>query len=350
MNASQTLDAVKAYYGSVLKSSSDLQTSACCTAESMPVYLRPIEAQLHDEVRDRFYGCGSPIPLCLDGATVLDLGCGSGRDTFLLSKLVGEHGQVIGVDMTDEQLAVARRHRDYHAQTFGYRQSNVRLVQAYIEDLASAGIADGSVDVVISNCVINLSPDKGRVFSEIFRVLKPGGELLFSDVFAGRRVPKHLAADPLVLGECLGGALYIEDFRRLLRGVGCLDYRVVSSRRIELGSPDIEARAGMIDFYSKTIRAFKLDLEDLCEDYGQVAYYQGTLPESPHQFLLDDHHVFKTGQPMLVCGNTAAMVGDTRYGRHFKVIGDRSTHFGPFDCAPSPGSAGGATPAGGACC
>ena len=350
MNASQTLDAVKAYYGSVLKSSSDLQTSACCTAESMPVYLRPIEAQLHDEVRDRFYGCGSPIPLCLDGATVLDLGCGSGRDTFLLSKLVGEHGQVIGVDMTDEQLAVARRHRDYHAQTFGYRQSNVRLVQAYIEDLASAGIADGSVDVVISNCVINLSPDKGRVFSEIFRVLKPGGELLFSDVFAGRRVPKHLAADPLVLGECLGGALYIEDFRRLLRGVGCLDYRVVSSRRIELGSPDIEARAGMIDFYSKTIRAFKLDLEDLCEDYGQVAYYQGTLPESPHQFLLDDHHVFKTGQPMLVCGNTAAMVGDTRYGRHFKVIGDRSTHFGPFDCAPSPGSAGSATPAGGACC
>lgn len=349
MNASQTLDAVKAYYGSVLKSSSDLQTSACCTAESMPVYLRPIEAELHTEVRDRFYGCGSPIPLCLEGATVLDLGCGSGRDTFLLSKLVGESGQVIGVDMTDEQLAVAGRHRDYHAQKFGYRQSNVRLVQAYIEDLKSAGIADGSVDVVISNCVINLSPDKGRVFSEIFRVLKPGGELYFSDVFSGRRVPKHLAADPLVLGECLGGALYIEDFRRMLRQVGCLDYRVVSSRRIELGNPDIEQRAGMIDFYSKTIRAFKLDLEDLCEDYGQVAYYQGTLPQSPHQFLLDDHHLFKTGQPMLVCGNTAAMVGDTRYARHFKILGDRSTHFGPFDCAPSPGGAAD-TSAGGACC
>lgn len=349
MNASQTLDAVKAYYGSVLKSSSDLQTSACCTAESMPVYLRPIEAELHNEVRDRFYGCGSPIPLCLEGATVLDLGCGSGRDTFILSKLVGESGQVIGVDMTDEQLAVAGRHRDYHAQKFGYRQSNVRLVQAYIEDLKSAGIADGSVDVVISNCVINLSPDKGRVFSEIFRVLKPGGELYFSDVFSGRRVPKHLAADPLVLGECLGGALYIEDFRRMLRQVGCLDYRVVSSRRIELGNPDIEQRAGMIDFYSKTIRAFKLDMEDLCEDYGQVAYYQGTLPQSPHQFLLDDHHLFKTGQPMLVCGNTAAMVGDTRYARHFKILGDRSTHFGPFDCAPSPGGAAD-TSAGGACC
>ena len=349
MNERQTLDAVKDYYGRVLQSSGDLQTSACCTADSMPVSLRPIEAQLHDEVRDRFYGCGSPIPLCLQGATVLDLGCGSGRDTFILSKLVGEHGQVIGVDMTDEQLAVASRHRDYHAQKFGYAQSNVRLVQAYIEDLRSAGIADASVDVVISNCVINLSPDKGRVFSEIFRVLKPGGELYFSDVFSGRRVPKHLAVDPLVLGECLGGALYIEDFRRLLRSVGCLDYRVVNSRRIELGNPDIEQRAGMIDFYSKTIRAFKLDLEDLCEDYGQVAYYQGTLAESPHQFLLDDHHLFKTGQPMLVCGNTAAMVGDTRYARHFKILGDRSTHFGPFDCAPSPGGAI-ATPASGACC
>lgn len=349
MNTSDTLDAVKAYYGRVLKSSGDLQTSACCTAESMPPYLRPIEAELHDEVRDRFYGCGSPIPLCLDGATVLDLGCGSGRDTFLLSKLVGERGQVIGVDMTDEQLAVANRHRDFHAGRFGYAASNVRLVQAYIEDLKTAGIADGSVDVVISNCVINLSPDKGRVFSEIFRVLKPGGELLFSDVFAGRRVPPHLAADPLVLGECLGGALYIEDFRRLMRQVGCLDYRVVSSRRIDLGNPDIEARAGMIDFYSKTIRAFKLDLEDLCEDYGQVAFYQGTVPHSPHQFLLDDHHLLKTGQPMLVCGNTAAMLGETRYAPHFKILGDRTTHYGPFNCGPSPTTTAGTTPTG-ACC
>lgn len=350
MNATDTLEAVKDYYGRVLKSSNDLQTTACCTAESMPVYLRPIEAELHDEVRNRFYGCGSPIPLALQGATVLDLGCGSGRDTFLLSKLVGPTGRVIGVDMTDEQLAVARRHRDFHAQKFGYSESNVHLVQAYIEDLKSAGIADGSVDVVISNCVINLSPDKRRVFSEIFRVLKPGGELYFSDVFSGRRVPAHLAADPLVLGECLGGALYIEDFRRMLRQVGCLDYRVVNSRRIEVGNPEIEQRAGMIDFYSKTIRAFKLDLEDICEDYGQVAYYQGTLAESPHQFLLDDHHLFKTGQPMLVCGNTAAMVGDTRYARHFKVLGDRSTHFGPFDCAPSPGSASAGTTNLGACC
>lgn len=349
MSGDSAIEIIKEYYGRVLQTNQDLQTSACCTAERLPVHLLAIEAELHDEVREKFYGCGSPIPLVLEGATVLDLGCGSGRDTFLLSKLVGEKGQVIGVDMTDEQLAVAERHREYHARRFGFGTSNVRLVKGYIEDLGGAGIASGSVDVVISNCVMNLSPDKGRAFAEIFRVLKPGGELFFSDVFAGRRVPAHLAKDPLLLGECLGGALYVEDFRRILRGVGCLDYRVVTSRPLTLGNPEIERRVGMVPFFSKTVRAFKLDLEDLCEDYGQVAYYEGTVPESPHQFVLDDHHVFKTGQPMLVCGNTAAMVGETRYAKHFRIIGDRSVHYGLFDCAPSPAGSASAAPAG-ACC
>jgi ubiquinone/menaquinone biosynthesis C-methylase UbiE len=346
-----TLDAVRDYYGRVLKSTQDLQTSACCTAEKLPPHLSAIEALIHEEVKDKFYGCVSPLPLALEGATALDLGCGSGRDTFLLSKLVGESGRVIGIDMTAEQLAVAERHRDYHRQKFGHARSNVRLVAGYIEDLASADLADDSVDVVVSNCVVNLSPDKRRVMSEIFRVLKPGGELYFSDVFAGRRVPAPLKEDPVLLGECLGGALYTEDFRRILREVGCLDHRVVSKRRLTLDHPEIERKAGMIDFYSVTVRAFKLELEDLCEDYGQIATYQGTIAESPHQFVLDDHHVFKTGQPMLVCGNTAAMVQDTRYGRHFRVVGDRATHFGPFDCAPlaAPGASGGAAPSG-ACC
>ncbi|MCU1276870.1 MAG: methyltransferase type 11, partial [bacterium] len=266
-------------------------------------------------------------------------GCGSGRDTFILSRLVGERGQVIGVDMTPEQLAVAENHLDHHRKQFGYARSNVRLVSGYIEDLESAGIASGSVDLVVSNCVVNLSPDKRRVFSEIFRVLKPGGELYFSDVFAGRRVPQPLREDPVLLGECLGGALYWEDFRRILAEVGCVDHRTVSKRRLTLDNPEIERKAGMIEFCSVTVRAFKLDLEDRCEDYGQVATYLGTIAESPHRFTLDDHHVFQTGQPMLVCGNSAAMVHDTRYGRHFRVTGDRSTHFGLFDCGPTAASA-----------
>ncbi len=175
--------------------------------------------------------------------------------------------------------------------------------------------------------------------------------MYFSDVFSGRRVPAPLTLDPVLLGECLGGALYIEDFRRILREVGCVDHRVVSRRRLSLDNPDIERKAGMVDFYSLTVRAFKLDLEDICEDYGQVATYLGTIAESPHSFMLDDHHLFTTGQPMLVCGNSAAMVGETRFARHFKIVGDKSTHFGPFDCGPlgAPAATSNKTPAG-ACC
>jgi hypothetical protein len=131
--------------------------------------------------------------------------------------------------------------------------------------------------------------------------------------------------------------MYIQDFRRLLRRLGCLDYRVAASKRITIGNAEVEQRVGRIEFTSMTIRAFKLaSLEDICEDYGQVAYYLGTIPDHPWSFTLDDHHTFSTGKPVPVCGNTAAMVGETRYGDHFKVIGDRAAHFGPFDCSPVP--------------
>src|SRR5688572_365042 len=116
--SSYTLESVKEYYGKVLSSNKDLKTSACCTADAFPEHLRSILADIHDEVKDRFYGCGSPIPPSLEGRTVLDLGCGSGRDCFLLSKLVGSKGKVIGVDMTDEQLDVAKKHLDYHTKKF----------------------------------------------------------------------------------------------------------------------------------------------------------------------------------------------------------------------------------------
>lgn len=338
-------ETVKDYYGRVLKSSADLQTSACCLAETLPANVAAVLSEVHPEVKDRFYGCGSPIPPALEGITVLDLGCGSGRDCYVLSKLVGPQGRVIGLDMTDEQLAVARRHQAFHAAKFGWANTDFR--QGYIEDLAAAGVTDASVDLVISNCVLNLSPDKPRAFAEIFRVLKPGGELYFSDVFADRRIPPALARDPQLLGECLGGALYTEDFRRLMARLGCLDARIVSSAPLALNNPEIERKAGFINFSSKTVRAFKLDLEDRCEDFGQVAYYQGTLAEHPHAFVLDDHHRFETGKPMLVCGNTADMVSRTRYARHFRVTGDKSVHHGLFDCAPAAPSPGAPS---GACC
>lgn len=337
LETQSALDEIKEYYGRTLRRSDDLKTGACCSTDSLPEHVKRILPLIEPEIIDKSYGCGSPIPPELAGRTVLDLGCGTGRDAYIVSSLVGADGTVIGVDMTEQQLAIARRHLESQTRRLGYDRPNVEFRQGYIENLGELGIADDSIDVVISNCVINLSPDKRRVFSEIFRVLKPGGELYFSDVFSDRRVPPELAADPVLRGECLGGAMYTEDFRRLLRDLGCPDHRVVSRRQVPLEDARVEAMAGMVDFHSMTIRAFKLDsLEDACEDYGQVAVYRGTLAESPHVFALDDHHVFHTGKPELVCGNTTAMLEETRYARHFTILGDRSTHYGPFACSAKP--------------
>lgn len=329
---------LKAYYGKILNGSNDLQTNACCCdADSMPPKIRQIIGDIEPEIIEKFYGCGSPIPPLLDGVSVLDLGCGTGRDVYIASKLVGEKGHVIGVDMTEEQLAVARKYTASQMKRYGYKSVNVDFRTGYIEDLKSSGIRDNSIDVVISNCVINLSPDKHSVFSEIFRVLKPGGELYFSDVFAHRRVPDNLKNDPVLRGECLAGAMYTEDFRRMLQTIGCPDYRVITEAKIDLNNPEIEKKVGMVDFYSMTIRAFKLDdLEDICEDYGQAAIYKGGIEGYPHFFDLDDHHRFLTGKPLLVCGNTASMIQNTRFFKHFSVMGDRSVHFGPFDCTSAP--------------
>ncbi|MCL2146210.1 MAG: methyltransferase domain-containing protein [Synergistaceae bacterium] len=330
------IENVKAYYGKQIQSKADLASSSCCCNESPPVEIRAILPLISEEILDKFYGCGSPLPPLLEGATVLDLGCGTGRDVYIASKLVGESGCVIGVDMTTEQIETARKYQEEQRVRFGFKTSNVKFYQGYIEDLKSLGISDQSVDVVISNCVINLSPAKEQVFKEVFRVLKPGGELFFSDVYADRRIPEALAANPLLRGECLGGAMYTEDFRRIMAKCGWADFRYTIIRNIDVLSEEIENMLGFAKFSSRTVRAFKLnDLEDICEDYGQVAYYNGGIPGHPYFFDLDDHHRFFTNKPMLVCGNTASMLSNTRYQKAFKVVGDRSVHFGKFDCSPA---------------
>ena len=328
---SKILQDVQDYYGKILKTKNDLQTSACCAADTMPAYLRPYLKNIHEEVQSRFYGCASMFPPSLYGKTVVDLGCGSGRDCYLLAQVVGADGMVIGIDMTDEQLAVARKHIDFHTKNFNLKKPNVDFRKGWIEDLTSANLKDNSVDVIISNCVINLSPDKESVFREIFRVLKPGGELYLSDVFSGRRVPEALTTDPVLLGECLGGALYIEDFRRILRNIGILDYRVIAKNQLSLNNEDIQRKVGMVDFYSMTVRSFKCDFEDICENFGHVAYYKGSIPEFPHGFTLDDHHYFQTGIPVPVCGNSSKMLSESRFGEHFDLLGNFSTHYGPFE-------------------
>lgn len=320
---------VKDYYGKQLQSSDDLKTSACCDASQVPDWLKPLLARIHPEVSSRYYGCGLVCPSLLEGCRILDLGSGSGRDVYALAQLVGARGQVVGVDMTEEQLAVAESYRAYHAEAFGF--DNVMFKQGYIEKLDELGLESGSFDVIVSNCVINLSPDKDAVLREVHRLLKPGGEFYFSDVYADRRVPDEVRNDPVLYGECLGGALYWNDFLRLAHRHGFADPRLVESRPLDITDSKLSSRAGNLRFYSATYRLFKLDgLESACEDYGQAVIYLGTIPDHAHRFVLDGHHDIEAGRIFPVCGNTWRMLHETRFREHFEFIGDFSRHYGIF--------------------
>lgn len=343
----------RSYYGQTLTRSTDLRTDACCTTEAPAVAIRDALARIHDEVRARYYGCGLVVPEALEGLSVLDLGSGSGQDCYVLSQLVGHHGQVVGVDATNEQLAVARRHLDWHMSRFGYDRPNLSFLEGDIEHLEALDLAEASFDLIVSNCVINLVADKAAVFRAAHRLLKPGGELYFSDIYADRRVPIALRHDPVLHGECLAGALYWGDFQHLARQAGFGDPRLVTDRRLGIGDPAIATRLDGIRFFSATHRLFKLDgLEPQCEDYGQAVRYRGTLPGHAAHFTLDRHHRIDTGRLFPVCGNTWRMLAGTRFAPHFDFFGDFSRHFGVFaGCGTAiPFEDGGATPAAGSCC
>ncbi|QBG48724.1 methyltransferase domain-containing protein [Verrucomicrobia bacterium S94] len=302
-------DEVSRYYGKTLQHSDDLKTNACCTIQAYPDYIQTPLSMIHEEVSAKYYGCGLTLPFELENCRILDLGSGSGRDCFIASYLTGPEGYVVGIDMTDEQLEVANRHIDYQMNRFGYDHPNVEFRKGLIEKLDEAGLEDESFDIVISNCVINLCPDKEAALREIYRVLKPGGEFYFSDVYADRRIPPNLSDDPVLYGECLSGALYEHDFIRLARRQGFNDPREVTRDPIRIENNHIQDRVGHIRFGSITYRLFKLsELEDACENYGQAVRYNGTLLYSPDIFELDARNRFEKGRMYQVCGNTFNML------------------------------------------
>jgi ubiquinone/menaquinone biosynthesis C-methylase UbiE len=191
----QKLQEVSEYYGETLQKSEDLQTNACCTITPPPKHIRDILGQIHDEVISKYYGCGLTIPNQVEGLRILDLGSGSGRDCYIASKLVGQEGYVVGVDMTEEQFNVAQKHIDYHTEKFGYKYSNVKFINGNIDNLDQLDLEEGSFDLIISNCVINLATQKQKIFNDVFKLLKTGGEMYFSDVYSDRRISPELQND-----------------------------------------------------------------------------------------------------------------------------------------------------------
>lgn len=318
------------YYGRHLQKTADLSEKACCTDSTHARHAETI-ALIPDEVMIKHYGCGCPLPEDdLTGLVGLDLGSGAGVDAFILSRLVGPTGHVHGIDMTDEQLDVSRRNAPIVAKAFGYDKPNTTFHKGFIE--TADDIADGSIDLVISDCVINLSPRKDLVLATINRVLKEGGELYISDILSDRRVPESIVNDPQLVAECLGGAVYGHDFMDMLKDAGFGDPRVVEQQVLQT-----DVRGEPIAFSSVTVRAQKFSepLDRRCEDYGQTATYLGTFPRCPARYAFDDHHSFEKNRPTLVCRNTARMLSDTRLGKGFRVT-QPIQHFGLFDCAPAP--------------
>lgn len=326
-------DNVKKYYGKRLDTSADLQTSvASCTLSSRPVPRSVTEALslVHPEVTKRFFGCGLPFPSKLQDCKVLDLGSGSGRDCYAFSKLVGQNGHVTGIDMTEELITAARQYLEYHQEKFGYKEPNVTFVQGYMEKLGGAGIQKASIDIVLSNCVICLCPDKRAVLQEAYDVLKDGGELFYSDMYASEVVPDHMKQDAVLWGEGMGGALYWRDLISLAHSVGFSTPLLVSGTQIVVHNEDLKAIAGNISYASGTYRLFKLPKGSVRS--GASVVYKGTISDCPDQLEFDSSHCFKKGVATVVDGEMAAILQASRFSADFE--------FQPLDqpqtgCCPS---------------
>ena len=190
----------------------------------------------------------------------------------------------------------------------------------------------GSFDVIVSNGVVNLATDKQAVLRGAHDLLKSGGEMYFSDVYADRRVPEAMARDEVLYGECLSGALYWNDFLKFAKLASFTDPRLVTHRPITIENPVLEAAVAPLQFTCATYRLWKLaDLESDCEDYGQAVIYKGTIENCPHGLPLDGHHWIETGKVFPVCGNTWNMLAQTRFGAHFDFIGNFDKHYGIFE-------------------
>ena len=332
------------------------EAKLCCPVDYNPEYLKAIP----QEVIDRDYGCGDPSKYLRAGETVLDLGSGTGKICFIAAQVVGAQGKVIGVDMTDEMLEVARRNAPVVAERIGY--SNVEFRKGRIQDLsldlekldqelkarpindaASFLRADGlaqelrvkhplvasdSVDAVVSNCVLNLVEAKAKrsLFEEIFRVLRKGGRAVISDIVCDEEVPEHLQNDPELWSGCISGALTEEGFIEAFSAAGF--YGVQILKRDEKPWQTVEG----IEFRSVTVEAFK-GKQGACFERNQAVIYRGPFKE----VLDDDNHRMERGVRYAVCDKTYNLYRKAPYQQFFELVEPLSDipleAAQPFDCS-----------------
>ena len=311
----------------------------CCPVNYESEYLKVIP----QEVIDRDYGCGDPSKYIREGETILDLGSGTGKICFIGAQVVGSRGKIIGVDMTDEMLEVARRNAPIVAERIGY--SNVEFRKGRIQDLAldlelldrqlkknpitdAASflaadelaeelrvkhplIASDSVDVVVSNCVLNLVEPKSKrqLFDEIFRVLKKGGRAVISDIVSDEGVPEEMQNDPELWSGCISGALTEEGFLAAFENAGFYGIQILKR--------DIDPWRTVqgIEFRSVTIEAFK-GKQGECFERNQAVIYRGPFKE----VLDDDNHRMERGKRYAVCDKTYNLYKKAPYQEFFEFV------------------------------
>jgi len=305
---------VRQFYGAAAETPSE---ELCCPVQPDPVDL----AHIPPAVVERFYGCGSPVGSAgiKPGETTLDLGSGAGIDVFIAAKKVGPTGKAIGVDMTPQMLKIAREAQGEVAANLGY--DVVEFREGFLEAIPAA---DKTADLVSSNCVINLSPDKKRVFAEIWRVLNDHGRIVVADIVADRQVPPHQRKDPRLWGECISGALTEEEFLAYLERAGFYGLQVLKKSFWK----EVEGYR----FYSVTVRGYKYEKKAGCIYIGQTAIYQG-----PFKGVSDEEgHWFPRNAPVEVCTDTAAKLSKPPYSAVFTVT-DPTGRVAGDGCDPATG-------------
>jgi arsenite methyltransferase len=274
--------------------------------------------QLHQDVIKGSSG-GVPSLEAVEDCKVLDLlGCVTGRDAFVLSKLVGPKGKVVGIHANQKQIDKANNYVDHHTKQFKYESSNLEFKQGSLEDLKAAGYPDDFFDLIVSNFALNLSDKKKEALTEAYRVLKNGGELYLSDLYANKEIPEEARKKNQELADYISGALPWMELNKIASELGFSVPILVASKRIPLKDDEIEKIAEGIQLISATYRIFKLDPKAV-EEIGKGAKvtYKGSIIDHEKCLNFAQGIIFPTEKAVPVDANLAAILKTSRFGKHF---------------------------------